>query len=76
MDSLVFLDTYRAEQAQRERRLAEVLLADAVRAEQRRLAAQRSGATALVRTRSLRRRLRALAGRDSRRTPRTPVRMA
>ncbi|ACZ31211.1 hypothetical protein Xcel_2193 [Xylanimonas cellulosilytica DSM 15894] len=73
-DSLTFYDLYRADQEQLERRLAQIQIVRELRAERRKLAAERGDA---VRSPSpatpsrLRRRLRALVGRSARPTSHT-----
>ncbi|QAY71484.1 hypothetical protein [Xylanimonas protaetiae] len=76
MEPLTFYELHRAEEARRERRLAQDLMVRELRAERRRLAAERRETAALVRTTSLRRRARTLVRRLTHRAPSTPVRMA
>jgi hypothetical protein len=63
-DSLTFFDLYRADREQLERRLAQIETIREIREERRRIAAVRREALAPARTSALRRRVRALLGRD------------
>lgn len=75
-DSLTFFDLYRADREQLERRLEQLQTIREIREERRRLAAVGREALAPARTSALRRRLRALLGRDGRTASTASVRHA